>query len=94
MAPRNVPRVVHFTPDEPDVELIVQVSNFVQRKGGLWSFWRLGEAGAVMVWCNRSLIGEVFVGGPFILRRTGTAPPFAGESVVCNRRWLRRFSGS
>lgn len=42
MRPVNTARTYVFTPGDGEVELLVQVSNFVQRKGGLWDGWLLG----------------------------------------------------
>ncbi|QDS32673.1 sensor histidine kinase [Brevibacillus brevis] len=48
MTPKNYPKVVVFQPDQPQVELVIHVSNFVQRKGGLWEAIELGHAEQIM----------------------------------------------
>ncbi|MFF0830725.1 sensor histidine kinase [Brevibacillus sp. NPDC003359] len=48
MIPKNYPKVVVFQPDQPQVELVIHVSNFVQRKGGLWEAIELGDAEQIM----------------------------------------------
>lgn len=42
MVPRNFSRVVHLRPTGAEVDLVIQVSNFVQRKAGLWDHLLLG----------------------------------------------------
>ena len=37
MKPRSFSQVVTFQPESKDIELVMQVSNFSQRKGGMWS---------------------------------------------------------
>lgn len=44
MVPYNLPKVVSFQPKPGMNELVVQVSNFVQRKGGIWETITLGSA--------------------------------------------------
>ncbi|MFS0559052.1 ATP-binding protein [Brevibacillus sp. 179-C9.3 HS] len=48
MIPKNYPKVVVFQPDQSQVELVIHVSNFVQRKGGLWESIALGSADQIM----------------------------------------------
>lgn len=43
MIPAHYAQMATFIPDKPQVELVIQVSNFVQRKGGMWSSIRLGR---------------------------------------------------
>ncbi|CAG7643895.1 Sensor histidine kinase RcsC [Paenibacillus allorhizosphaerae] len=42
MVPKNYAKVVDFVPASAQTELVIQVSNFVQRKGGLWDHITLG----------------------------------------------------
>jgi len=44
MVPAAKPLTVYFTPDGARVDLLVQVSNFTQRKGGIWKDLKLGAA--------------------------------------------------
>ncbi|TBL76510.1 ATP-binding protein [Paenibacillus thalictri] len=41
--PRSYAQVVTFTPDQGEVELVLQVAGFEQRKAGVWSSIRLGS---------------------------------------------------
>jgi hypothetical protein len=44
MIPRSHPKVYFFTPRHGVNELVIQVSNFVQRTGGIWENIELGDA--------------------------------------------------
>ncbi|HEX7056998.1 MAG TPA: sensor histidine kinase, partial [Bacilli bacterium] len=44
MIPRNVAQIVPIRASGTTLELVLQVSNFVQRKGGLWQNIQLGES--------------------------------------------------
>ncbi|TBL80155.1 ATP-binding protein [Paenibacillus thalictri] len=58
MVPRNYPKVFFFQPRSGDNEMVIQVSNFSQRTGGIWEGIDLGDAeeiaslhrNRVMVW--------------------------------------------
>jgi len=50
MTPRNVARIVTIRPSSEQLDLVIQVSNFVQRKGGLWKSIKLGT--------NEQIAGE------------------------------------
>ncbi|RXT13600.1 sensor histidine kinase [Ammoniphilus sp. CFH 90114] len=43
MVPYNLPKVITFVPKPGHNELVMQVSNFVQRKGGIWEPIQLGS---------------------------------------------------
>jgi signal transduction histidine kinase len=43
MVPQNYAKIAIFKPHGQEVELVIQVSNFVQRKGGLWTPIELGN---------------------------------------------------
>ncbi|WNQ10295.1 sensor histidine kinase [Paenibacillus aurantius] len=63
MVPVNHPKVVPFTPRMENVELVIQVANFVQRKGGLWSPIKIGEAQMILFERTRNVVKEIFVSG-------------------------------
>ncbi|WP_157276783.1 ATP-binding protein [Paenibacillus sp. Soil766] len=58
MVPRSYPKVYFFLPRSGNNEIVIQVSNFSQRTGGIWESIELGEAdelaslhrNQVMVW--------------------------------------------
>lgn len=92
MVPRNVPQVVYFQPKAGNNELVIQVSNFVQRKGGIWESIRLGDATAVAHERNTHVISEIFIVGCltvmglyhialFAFRRKDKAPLYFG--ILC-----------
>jgi signal transduction histidine kinase len=98
MVPRNAPQVVTFRPDDAEVELVLQVSNFVQRKGGLWEELRLGEAGQISYLRTRQTSEEAVVYGCLVImafyhlglfayRRRDRAPLYFG--LVCLMVGLR-----
>mgnify|MGYP002621216975 CR=1 FL=1 len=47
MAPAARPQTIYFKPDGARVELLVHVSNFSQRKGGIWKDLKLGTAESI-----------------------------------------------
>lgn len=47
MSPKNYAKVIRFAPRSGENEIVIQVSNFVQRKGGLWAELSLGNDSAV-----------------------------------------------
>ncbi|MDF2716707.1 MAG: integral rane sensor signal transduction histidine kinase [Paenibacillus sp.] len=61
MKPKNYAKVVYFHPDAPDVELVVQVSNFVQRKGGMWAPLYIGEASSITRLRENRMSSDVFI---------------------------------
>lgn len=67
MEPRNVPKVVYFKPESSCVELMVQVSNFVQRKGGMWQAMEFGTAEQVAHRRDIRVFYEVFITGSLII---------------------------
>ncbi|NEW08574.1 hypothetical protein GK047_21475 [Paenibacillus sp. SYP-B3998] len=89
MIPRNYAKIVTFTPDKQQIELVLQVSNFVQRKGGLWSSIRLGSEQQISyerdkkVTVEASLAASLAIMGfyhlvIFLLRRKDMSPLFLG----------------
>ncbi|OPH61391.1 hypothetical protein BC351_15795 [Paenibacillus ferrarius] len=89
MIPRNYAKIVTFTPDKQQIELVLQVSNFVQRKGGLWSSIRLGSEEQISyerdkkVTIEASLAASLAIMGfyhlvIFSLRRKDMSPLFLG----------------
>lgn len=89
MIPQNFAKIVTFTPDKQEIELVLQVSNFVQRKGGLWSTIRLGSEEQIgyardkNVTVDASLAATLAIMGfyhlaIFLLRRQDKSPLFLG----------------
>lgn len=68
MKAQNFPKVVHFTPITEELEIIIQVSNFVQRKGGLWSEIRFGKAEDITSQREKNIMTQIaVVGGLFVM---------------------------
>ncbi|MCR2805717.1 sensor histidine kinase [Paenibacillus soyae] len=67
MTPRNVPQTVYFQPKEGDNELVMQVANFVQRKGGIWESIRLGDSQDIARERERHLMSDLFIVGSLFL---------------------------
>lgn len=63
MSPGEIPRIVYFEPKAGSNELVIQVSNFVQRKGGIWEGMQLGSAQKIARERNLRIIRETFIIG-------------------------------
>lgn len=63
MVPGELPQVVYFQAVPGANEVVVQVSNFVQRKGGIWEEPRLGTARSLTQERNRAILYEAFMIG-------------------------------
>ncbi len=89
MVPKNYPKVVFVPPGSTRIELLIQVSNFVQRKGGLWQSIRFGLAEPILYLRDREVAYEGFIAGSlfimglyhlglFAVRRTNQSPLYFG----------------
>ena len=89
MVPKNVPKVYYFTLKDSTVEVVLQVSNFIQRKGGLWESIRFGTSEAITWERNKTVIVEMavlgtigFMGiyhlGMYAYRRNDRSPLYFG----------------
>ncbi|PYI51053.1 ATP-binding protein [Paenibacillus flagellatus] len=67
MVPANYPKTVSFVPRPGPNEIVVQVSNFVQRKGGLWEAIRLGESGQIARERGMRIGSEMFIVGAMLV---------------------------
>jgi signal transduction histidine kinase len=68
MVAQNFTKSVYFTTVTPQVDLVLQVSNFVQRKGGVWSSLTLGIDERVTLTREKSIIIQTTIaGGLFIM---------------------------
>jgi signal transduction histidine kinase len=92
MVPKNYRKVVHFDADRERMEVIVQVANFVQKKGGLWEPIRFGSSERIDYERDKNIVVELFVIGCLVAmgvyhmalyggRRRDTAPLLFG--TVC-----------
>lgn len=67
MKPKNYAKVVYFHPDATDLELVVQVSNFVQRKGGMWAPLSIGEASSITRLRENRMASDMFISSALII---------------------------
>ncbi|WP_164684682.1 sensor histidine kinase [Brevibacillus reuszeri] len=61
MVPKNYTKLIPFQSDRSQVELVVQVSNFVQRKGGLWESITLGPVEEIMLERDTKVLYESLI---------------------------------
>ena len=59
MKPKSFAQVVSFQPISSEIELVMQVSNFSQRKGGMWSPLLFGDEQAILKQREHTVIQEV-----------------------------------
>ncbi|MCU0443607.1 MAG: PAS domain S-box protein [Microscillaceae bacterium] len=90
--PDFYPQIVEFTPRQNQTEIIIQVSNFHYRKGGLWESMELGLAKKMIPTYNLMLAMQFFLLGSILImalyhlglygiRRSDRAPLYF--SLVC-----------
>lgn len=65
--PELLPVTVHFTPQEPVVNLVVQVSNFDHRIGGVWNTIWFGPSDQVAAAGERALALSVLLIGAIVM---------------------------
>jgi PAS domain S-box-containing protein len=90
--PDFYPQFIEFTPDSPSFDIIIQVSNFHYRKGGLWESIELGLADKmqkkqnVLLAMQFFLLGSILIMalyhlGLYAIRRSDRAPLYF--SILC-----------
>ncbi|WP_134702688.1 ATP-binding protein [Ammoniphilus sp. YIM 78166] len=67
MLPKNYAKVLYFTVPSTELEVVVQVANFVQRKGGLWQSIQLGSAEDVTLSRDQRVFFQSFVSGSLFI---------------------------
>lgn len=65
--PRYNPQLIHFNPENSSVELILHVSNFHHRKGGLWGAVSLGSTTTMRKKEARSRDQDFFIIGAILI---------------------------
>ncbi|MGN8769929.1 ATP-binding protein [Paenibacillus barengoltzii] len=89
MTPRLATKFVYFQPENNTVELVIQVSNFHHKRGGITKFIELGGSDVLTVRTHLKIAGEIFITASlmviglyhlllFVLRRKDRAPLFFG----------------
>lgn len=67
MRPKNYAKTVFFHPSGPNAEIVVQVSNFVQRKGGMWTPLAIGDAYPITVLRENRMAAELFIASALLV---------------------------
>ncbi len=67
MIPKNYAKVLYFTVPSSELEVVVQVANFVQRKGGLWQSIELGSVEDVTLSRDQRVFFQSFVSGALFI---------------------------
>lgn len=67
MKAKHYSRVAAFQPEQQQIEIVIQVSNFVQRKGGIWGNIEFGEAETVALKREKSMALQTFVASGLFL---------------------------
>nr|WP_245856179.1 ATP-binding protein [Paenibacillus rigui] len=65
--PSYMPRLVYFNAVDPALDIVIQVSNFDHRTGGIWNKIWLGDADKLTSNHNRSLIIDAMLIGSLLL---------------------------
>lgn len=63
MVPKNYAQVASFVPNDSQVEIVIQVANFVQRKAGLWAPLLLGSEKQIYLEREKNVAYVVFLVG-------------------------------
>ncbi|WP_282940918.1 sensor histidine kinase [Paenibacillus sp. RC67] len=67
MVAKNVSRTHYFRPVDSKVELVIQVSNFVQRKGGLWDELKLGTKEQISHNRDKNMMLQTLLAGTLLI---------------------------
>jgi len=65
--PQFLPKVANFQSSNGEADIIIQVSNFSDRKGGIWSVPRIGTSEKILTARSKNLALEFFTIGALIL---------------------------
>jgi len=67
MVPAARPQAIYFTPDGARVDLLLHVSNFAQRKGGIWKELKLGTAEDIGRESRNRILFQTFIAAGLLL---------------------------
>jgi signal transduction histidine kinase len=67
MKPGALPQTLYLTTDRQELELVVQVSNYSQRKGGIWDGLRLGASGQIASEREQRTLFQTFIGASLLV---------------------------
>lgn len=90
--PTYNPQVITLDLDKPEFDLVLQVSNYSSRKGGIWGEFLFGNAEELISMAEKRMLKEMFIIGGltffgfyhfvvYILRRTDRAALYFG--ILC-----------
>ncbi|MEW9123806.1 MAG: ATP-binding protein [Thermotaleaceae bacterium] len=65
--PNVTPNIIHFSSKKGTVELIIQVSNFVHRKGGIWQSLMIGESDQIRKMHDRNVFFDISLFGSILV---------------------------
>lgn len=65
--PQAVPKLVNFENKDGKIEIILQISNFSHKKGGIWTDITLGTADQIQTLRDRRIAGALFLFGGLII---------------------------
>lgn len=65
--PRFDPNYAFFTPKSDTLEIVVHISNYHHRKGGIWHAFSIGKVAEIKEAQQRSLLKEVFLAGCMLI---------------------------
>jgi len=65
--PRNYAKMASFQPNQSELEVVIQVSSFVQRKAGIWERIELGDPEVITSKREASIAYEVFLSGTLLV---------------------------
>jgi signal transduction histidine kinase len=66
MVPQYIPLVVAFDNDRPEIQIVIQESNFVHRRGGMWEPLELGTEEAIRQKSSELMLLALFSLGSFL----------------------------
>jgi signal transduction histidine kinase len=61
------PLIIDVAPENNELDIVIQVSNFSNRIGGLWDFIKLGDEEQIYTYRAKNVSLELFVAGSFFL---------------------------
>lgn len=99
MRPVHYPKIAFFVPDTERIDIVLQTSNFNQRKGGIWAPLSLGSSDAIVrereknvalqtVICAGLLLIGIYHAALFLMRRGDLSPLYLG---VCSLLFTLRY---
>lgn len=67
MKPQYLPRLVYLQPETDTLHIVLQISNFMHKSGGIWKEIQLGDAQQLANWKERTIIKQSFFIATFLM---------------------------